>query len=122
MAGWSGCLLPIGRGRKPAVARIGELFVKAEDVLCAVVIRDDHDDAVGQADGLGLVFELLQRRFDVRGCLNEDELALPVVPVKLVEIAGGREAATAQAALGGSWGVSLAGAGMRISAMASTPM
>ena len=45
-----------------------------------------------------------------------------VVPVKLVEIAGGREAATAQAALGGSWGVSLAGAGMRISAMASTPM
>ena len=46
----------------------------------------------------------------------------PVVPVKLVEFAGGREATTAQAALGGSCGVLLADVGARTSAMASTPM
>ena len=61
-------------------------------------------------------------RFPAAPCTNALPGQTEVVPVKLVEIAGGREAATAQAALGGSWGVSLAGAGMRISAMASTPM
>ncbi len=42
--------------------------------------------------------------------------------VKVVEKAGGLEVATDQAALGGSCRVSLAGGGLSISPMASTPM
>jgi len=45
-----------------------------------------------------------------------------VASVNVVEFADGLEVATAQADLGGSCRVSLVGAGLSISAMASTPM
>jgi hypothetical protein len=45
-----------------------------------------------------------------------------VTSVNVVEKAGGFEVATVQAALGGSWRVSLVGGGLSISPMASTPM
>ena len=45
-----------------------------------------------------------------------------VTSVNVVEFADGLEVATAQADLGGSCRVSLVGAGLSISAIASTPM
>jgi hypothetical protein len=45
-----------------------------------------------------------------------------VTSVNVVEKAAGHEVAMAQAALGGSWSVSLVGGGLSISPMASTPM
>jgi hypothetical protein len=51
-----------------------------------------------------------------------DDLSVWVTSVKVVEFAVGAEVATAQAALGGSCGTSLAGVGMRISPIASMPM
>lgn len=45
-----------------------------------------------------------------------------VTSVNVVEIVDGLEVATAQAALGGSWRVSLVGGGLSISPVASTPM
>ena len=38
------------------------------------MIGKGHDDAVGKADSLWLVFELLKRCFDVRGRLDKNEL------------------------------------------------
>ena len=61
----------------------------------------------------------------IRAKLGLLELAKPlgkVTPVNVVEIACGSEAATDQAALGGSCRVSLVGVGVSISPMASTPM
>ena len=51
-------------------------------------------------------------------CASQSQVA----SVNVVEFADGLEVATAQADLGGSCRVSLVGAGLSISAMASTPM
>src|SRR6266700_4653043 len=70
-----------GRGKlgagcwfKPAVSRILKLSVKAKDVFCVIVIRNGHNDAVGKADCLRLVFELLKRCLDMLARLGEKKL------------------------------------------------
>ena len=56
------------------ISSILKLLVKTEDILCAVVICQSHNNAIGKADRFWLFFELCKSRFHVRGRLDENEL------------------------------------------------
>ena len=90
----------------------------AKDIAAGLALRHDH--------GSQYMSDTFQGELEFLG--SEGSLAFVRAPegkvasVNVVEIAVGLEMATAQAALGGSCRVSLVGAGLSISPMASTPM
>jgi hypothetical protein len=53
-------LLPFRCRRKPRIAGILKLPVKAENILRTIVIRNTHHNAVRQAHTRWLIFEFLQ--------------------------------------------------------------